>query len=418
MKHAVLACAALLLVAASPANETHHTVKDGETLNGIANRAGVSASAVVKANKLKEPYAVRVGQVLVIPRDATAAAKPTQKPAHTASASGSSYVVKDGETLNGIANRAGVSASALAKANNLKEPYAVRVGQKLTLPHGAKQAPASPAKPATASADKPAPANAGKPAADKPASSNAPIRSGETYTVKPGETFNGIATRAGIPRSVLAQANGLTSPYVVKEGQTLRIPRQRTHVVANGETGRGIATKYGVPYDAILTANGLSKGAAIKPGQKLVIPAIVASNRPAPATSTAPAPSAPAPADDGIFHWPLAGKVIKRFDANSTHRGIDIEATPGETVVATRTGKVIYAGEEPTRYGKLVVLEHAGQWYSAYAHLSSIAVSKGETVKSGEMVGQAGSTGEATTPQLHFELRQANRPIDPLTKLP
>ena len=402
MKHAVLACTALLLVAASPTNETRHTVKDGETLNGIANRAGVSASAVARANKLSQPYAVRVGQVLVIPRGSTAAPKAAASKPTGSAASGGSHVVKDGETLNGIANRAGVSASALAKANSLKEPYAVRVGQKLTLPRGAKASPAS----------------TGKPVADRPASGSSPIRSGETYTVKPGETFNGIATRAGIPRSVLAQANGLTSPYVVKEGQTLRIPRQRTHIVANGETGRGIANKYGVPYDAILTANGLSKGAAIKTGQKLVIPAIVASNRPSSATPATPPASTPAPSDDGTFHWPLAGKVLKRFDASSTHRGIDIEATAGETVVAARTGKVIYAGEEPTRYGKLVVLEHAGQWYSAYAHLSSIAVTKGETVKSGDMVGQAGSTGEATTPQLHFELRQANKPVDPLTKLP
>ncbi len=410
MKRALLAAMAALLVAASPADDTRHTVRDGETLNGIANRAGVSPAALAEANKLTPPYAVRVGQVLVIPRGAKRASAPASKPA--SSSSGSTYVVKDGETLNGIANRAGVSPAALAAANKLTPPYAVRVGQRLTLPR--RNAAAAPA---------------AKPAGGSPASAPAPTTSAlridteTSHVVKPGETFNGIAIRTGIPRSVLAQANGLTAPYVVKVGQTLRIPRQRTHVVAEGETGFGIAFKYGVPYDDILTANGLGKDAVIKTGQKLVIPAMVQDARAKEAAkasqvATEAAAAARAAATDGGFRWPLTGKVITRFDAQAGHRGIDIDATLGQAVTASKAGKVIYAGEEPVRYGKVVVLEHEGQWYSAYAHLLSIGVAKGETVKAGDVVGRAGSSGEATQPQLHFELRQANRPVDPLTKLP
>ena len=132
MKHAVLACAALLLVAASPADETRHTVKDGETLNGIANRAGVSASAVIKANKLTPPYAMRAGQVLVSPRDKAVAATPASK--GSSPTSGSTHTVKDGETLNGIATRAGIPRSVLALANGLSKPFVVRNGQKLRIP--------------------------------------------------------------------------------------------------------------------------------------------------------------------------------------------------------------------------------------------------------------------------------------------
>lgn len=409
MKRALLACAAIALVAASPAEETRHTVKDGETLNGIANRAAVSASAIVKANGLKPPYSLRVGQVLEIPRSGSTKPKPKPAASGTAAtpATGSAtYVVKDGETLNGIANRTGVSASAIVKANGLTPPYPLRSGQKLAIPgKGSAVKPAKPAPSATA---------AGK----SPASDD-----DEVYVVKDGETFNGIANRTGIPRSVLAQANGLTAPYVVKSGQKLVIPRQKVHVVANGETGFGISFKYGVPYEDILTANGLPKDTVLKPGQKLVIPALVDSKTPAAApAASAPAPAAPtvSPEDSG-FRWPLAGKVISRFDPQAPgngHRGIDIEAALGQVVVATKAGKVIYAAEEPIRYGKMVVIEHEGQWYSAYAHLSSIGVTKGETVKAGQIVGYAGSTGEATRPQLHFELRQANKPVDPLTKLP
>lgn len=410
MKRAILGAAALLLVAASPAQETRHTVKDGETLNGIANRAGVSASAIVKANGLKEPYVVRSGQVLKIPRDG---AKP--KPAaSTGSGGGSSataskgfHVVQDGETLNGIANRAGVTPTAIIKANNLKAPaYAVRLGQKLIIPGKGGGATAQ----AAAKTDNAKPAGASK--------AETPIRMGETHIVQPGETLNGIANRAGIPKTVLADANGIGEPYVVKTGQKLRIPRQRVHVVASGDTASEIAEKYGVSYDAIRTANGLPSGSSPKAGQRLVIPATVA--RSAPAIPAAPAAST-APSTDGSFRWPLIGKIVKRFDLQapgSGHRGIDIDASVGQAVMAAKGGTVIYAAEEPIRYGKMIVVEHEGQWYSAYAHLSSIAVTKGESVKVGEVIGYAGSTGDAPQPQLHFELRQANRPVDPLTKLP
>jgi len=304
VKRVLLACAAFALVAASPAEETRHTVKDGETLNGIANRAGVPASAIIKANGLKPPYPVRVGQVLEIPRSENA--KPKPKPASTATspapaAGSATHVVKDGETLNGIANRAGVSATALADANKLKPPYALRTGQKLIVPGKSGQKPA-----------KPAPSSAPAPASSGPATDD-----GEVYVVKDGETFNGIANRTGIPRSVLAQANGLTAPYVVKSGQKLVIPRQKVHVVANGETGFGISFKYGVPYEDILTANGLPKDSVLKPGQKLVIPALVDSKLPA----TAPAASAPAPAASPRCSIPPTGLSPSRVRSSSSASG-------------------------------------------------------------------------------------------------
>ncbi|MDD3798264.1 MAG: LysM peptidoglycan-binding domain-containing M23 family metallopeptidase [Novosphingobium sp.] len=378
------ACAALFLLAAAPAGETRHTVQEGETLNGIANRAGVKASAIAKANGLKPPYPVRVGQVLDIPRETVVETV---------------HMVRAGETLNGIANRAGVTPSALAEANGLKPPYPVRVGQKLAIPGKG-----------GAGADR---AAAGTQASPAPAI-QAP-QADEGYLVTPGETLNGIANRTGVPRSVIAQANNLTKPYVVKVGQKLHIPRQRVHTVAEGDTGFGISFEYGVPYDQILTANGLPKDTVLKPGQKLVIPAMVA----LPESST-PARTEAVKPPESDFRWPLTGAVLNRFDLQAPgggHRGIDIEASVGQPVFAARAGQVIFAGEEPVRYGKMVVIEHDGQWYSAYGHLSSISVRKGEKVKAGDTVGHAGSTGVATQPELHFELRQANKPVDPLTKL-
>lgn len=119
-------------VAAPTSQESTHVVAPGETLNGIANRAGVSADALARANGLEPPYVVRLGQSLTIPRSAATprAAAPKAAPAREAR----TYTVTSGETLNGIANRTGVSPAELARANGLAEPYGVRIGQTLTIP--------------------------------------------------------------------------------------------------------------------------------------------------------------------------------------------------------------------------------------------------------------------------------------------
>ncbi|WP_181815651.1 M23 family metallopeptidase [Alteripontixanthobacter maritimus] len=104
-----------LLAAGNPATENHHVVEEGETLGGIANRAGVEAAVIAAANGLVEPYDVQKGERLFIPRQR-------------------SHRVKAGETQGGIANRAGVPLSTIAIANGIDPPYAVRSGQRLIIP--------------------------------------------------------------------------------------------------------------------------------------------------------------------------------------------------------------------------------------------------------------------------------------------
>jgi murein DD-endopeptidase MepM/ murein hydrolase activator NlpD len=111
-----LPLAALLLVAAGePGTETEHVVEAGETLRGIANRAEVPLVVIAEANGLAEPYAIRSGQKLVIPRQRT-------------------HVVKRGETGFGIAYQYGVAFAEIALANGLDEAGTVRTGQRLIIP--------------------------------------------------------------------------------------------------------------------------------------------------------------------------------------------------------------------------------------------------------------------------------------------
>ena len=90
----------------------------------------------------------------------------------------------------------------------------------------------------------------------------------------------------------------------------------------------------------------------------------------------------------------------------------------GTAVRAAAAGKVLFAGAEPRQFGNLVVVDHGQGWQSSYAFLSRITVKQGDEVRQGERVGLSGHTGRARGPELHFELRRDNRPVDPAGQLP
>lgn len=240
------------------------------------------------------------------------------------------------------------------------------------------------------------------------------------HVVKPGETLGGIAARAEVPRVLIAEANGLRPPYILRAGQKLLIPRTRHHTVVAGETGFTIAYTYGVPWRDIAVANGLETGAALKPGQKLLIPTVLAA-----AAEPAARPSIdtglPVAAEAARFAWPLQGRVRRGFAPRSRanhHDGLDIRAPAGTAVRAAAGGKVLFAGEEPRQFGRMVVVEHDGGWQTAYAFLSRITVKAGDDVRPGERVGLVGSTGQAKGSELHFEIRRGVAPVDPAAHLP
>lgn len=241
------------------------------------------------------------------------------------------------------------------------------------------------------------------------------------HVVKPGETLGGVAQRAQVPRVLIIEANRLQPPYALRAGQKLSIPRTRHHTVARGDTRFTISYLYGVPWADIAVANNIEPGATLTAGQRLLIPTVIA---PAAALAPSPSPSAAAasaPAASARWAWPVAGRVRRGFTARSEadyHDGIDIPVREGTAIRASAAGKVVFAGNEPRQFGTLVVVEHPGGWQSAYAFLSRVTVKEGDDVSQGERVGLSGRTGRARGPELHFELRRDNRPVDPATQLP
>ena len=302
------------------------------------------------------------------------------------------HVVEPGETLNGIANRARVQRQHIIEANGLEAPYVIRVGQRLEIPRG----------------------KAARRSIASRASASATSGSGVTsYVVKPGETLGGIANRQQVPRVLIAEANGLSEPYVLRVGQTLRIPRTRHHTVKPGETGLGIAADYGVLWNAIAVANGLEQDSGLRSGQRLLIPAIVAPSAEPRRPEVQPATSR--------FSWPLTGEIRRPFAARGAgdyHDGIDIVAEKGAAARAIAEGTVIFAQEEPRQFGNLVIIDHGSGWHSAYGSLERVTVEKGEKVGKGERVGTVGNTSITRKTELHFELRRNGKPVDPLSELP
>lgn len=295
------------------------------------------------------------------------------------------------------------------------------------------------------------------PAATSPSAvrRNARLVEARDYVVQPGDTLRGIGNRTGAGSEAIASANSLSAPYVLRPGQRLAIPGGRYHEVSAGETGIAIARAYGIGWSALIAENALSEPYVLRVGQRLRLPggatvpmtpeesaaaftldiddimtgsAPAASSAAAPPAVAATGPARPATrppaatvAGASRFTWPLEGRLLQRFGPAGGGRvndGIKIAASLGAPVRAAAGGRIAYAGTDVPLLGGLILIEHSGGWISAYGHLDRVAVRSGDVVESGAIIATAGESGQVREPQLHFELRQNRRPVDPLRQLP
>lgn len=113
---------------------------------------------------------------------------------------------------------------------------------------------------------------------------------------------------------------------------------------------------------------------------------------------------------------PVAGPYSDRFGprGNRFHTGLDYPAFRGAPVSASAAGRITFAGWSLGGWGYLVTIAHAGGTRTLYAHLSRVAVRLGQRVETGQRIGRVGSSGHATGPHLHFEVRLRGAAVDPL----
>jgi septal ring factor EnvC (AmiA/AmiB activator) len=123
----------------------------------------------------------------------------------------------------------------------------------------------------------------------------------------------------------------------------------------------------------------------------------------------------------GRLPWPASGRLARgygqqtnpRFGTTTFNSGIDIAATFGAAISAVARGRVEYVNWLEG-YGKCVILNHGGGYYTLYAHASEISVQVGKEVAAGETIGRVGDTGSTTGTVLHFEIRRGKEALNPL----
>ena len=237
--------------------------------------------------------------------------------------------------------------------------------------------------------------------ARRPATSAA--NPGAFHTVKAGETLYRIAGAYGVAVEALVAENGLTDPAALEVGQRLFVP--------------GATEEVEVPK---ASASGRPAGpeqaeAALQP----VLPEKSAvAKRPVEPRPQARQAAVSRPRAAGALAWPVHGVIFSPFGsrARDQHDGIDLAAPEGTPVVAAESGTVLFVGTK-RGYGNLILVGHDGDVVTVYAHNRENLVVAGQRVKRGALIARVGRTGNATGPHLHFEVRIAARPRDPLAFL-
>jgi murein DD-endopeptidase MepM/ murein hydrolase activator NlpD len=363
-----------------------------------------------------------------------------------AAAGGETIEVQQGDTLYAIARRHGTTVPDLMSANGLTGP-SLKPGQKLALPSGSSRVAAmtrkplarsEPAKPVPAVAGAVATAPAAAVASAAAAATPVPTDWTGTYTVKAGDSPYAIARQHKVSLNDLQRVNGIADPRKVMPGAVLKVPSSGGAPLASTPA---VAAPAAAPIQPVKLAAAPAAPATVASDAPRVVQTkpVLINSQPQKvaalgdsarvATDAAPAAAAatpekvaavtPAPSalPAGKFRWPVKGKVISSFGPRSdgSHNdGVNITVPLGTEVHAAEQGVVAYAGSELKGYGNLVLIRHDNGWVTAYAHNDELLVKRGDKVKRGQVVGKAGKTGTVDQPQVHFELRQGSKPVDPL----
>lgn len=283
------------------------------------------------------------------------------------------------------------------------------------------------------------------------------------HTVLAGDTLYTISNNYNLAMRDIAMVNNIGPPFRLYTGQRLKLPPPREYRVQYGDTLYSVSRLFEVNSSEIAKLNNLRQPFTIRAGQVLRLPAITQKTAPQkfaskkPPVKKAPAAQKPAPTmsqksssgtpipqqkpsryasvssksapqknsrvitktpkrSSSKFMRPVNGELISKYGAKKSglhNDGINIKANKGTTVKAAENGVVVYAGNALKGSGNLVLLRHDDQWMTAYAHLDSYNVRKGQVIKKGQALGSVGSTGSVKTSQLHFEIRRGTQAVNP-----
>lgn len=329
----------------------------GDTLSGLARLKNVTVANLMKANGLSDDQ-IQAGSTLVLPDEYV-------------------HVVQPGETVLGISRQTNVSSDAIIAANDLTNADRLLPETRLAIPRSGNQIAA------------------------RPVVNQSPLLTVPT-------------TPASAPQAAPVPAQQNTQPQIWPSITIAKQPAATT-ITPAPSTGPPAGTN----NEQVASVAPQGAPAGVNQPQPRRRPAQAPSSAPVATTSapkTAPAVTKPAVKAAPSFLLPVEGKILSDFGPKSGglhNDGINIAAARGTPIRATANGTVAYAGDGLPGFGNLVLIKHADGWTSAYAHADSIAVKRGDAVRQGQTIGEIGATGTVNEPQLHFELRQHDRAVDP-----
>lgn len=244
--------------ASSSVATSNYTVKSGDTLIGIANSLGVSASDIAAVNSSFDARArLQRGQTIKVPVSKSQVDnKLNDKPV--------SYKIQSGDTLTGVANRYKIGVSDLAAANNLSTTSNLILGRTLTIPAaGSSSANASSSNSNTSSSK----------TNSSTASTGKKLSNTENYKVQAGDGLIALAGRFGVAVEDLAATNGIAANAQLQRGQTIKVPKVTvSYTVGAGDSLIGLARKYGVSTQELADMNNIPADTMLQRGQRLTVP--------------------------------------------------------------------------------------------------------------------------------------------------
>jgi len=240
-----------------------------------------------------------------------------------------------------------------------------------------------------------------------------------TYTVRSGDTLTGIARRMGVSMMTIWWANKLHAKDELKIGQQLVIPPVNGLVIKVGATDTlaSVAAAHDLEAQDIVATNQLTDNTLVI-GQVLILPgargAAIPTPKPTPPTRVATIGRASSGGtgstvrprtnySGGTFAWPVSGGYISQY-FHYGHSAVDIAADHGSPIHAAADGVVTFSGWRNNGGGYQVWISHGSSLYTTYNHMSSLAVSAGDSVGRGDFIGRVGSSGASTGPHCHFEV--------------
>jgi murein DD-endopeptidase MepM/ murein hydrolase activator NlpD len=287
------------------------------------------------------------------------------------------HTVLEGDTVYEIAQNYHLPVREIITLNNISAPYVLNAGYRMKLP----------------------PPN--------------------EHRVKEGDTVEIVAKMYEVSPNRLTSLNNLQSPYQLRVGQVLRLPTPTQKAIEDMNVANPVENASVQPVERQVVRTipredveylGQSDSNIVTPDQKPQVQQASVSARASIPSQT------PKMSGNGKLMQPVNGNIVSSFGpkADGLHNdGINISAVKGAPVRAAENGVVVYTGNDLEGYGNLVLIRHDGKLMTAYAHLDKMLVKRGDIISRGASIGTVGTTGQVDRPQLHFEVREGTKALDP-----